>query len=586
MDVSAVAVDNIFINNRFLKIPFFQRQYVWNEDNWEQFYNDISFLAKFSIENPNTPKEKYFLGSIILKDAGLDNNVQTFNVIDGQQRLSTIVIFMKAVYLYLNRNDLFQKQFMQSNLISGLRPILIPNRNDNSAYSNIIDLTALVRNFTDTDPQMLKCLVYFVKRMDEDVKKYGKNLLINLIYSMSNDVRIVCIECDKSENEQKIFETINNEGTRLTTGDLLKNFLFDSASISQYDAQWLPLFEKGANRQYWTRESVEGRNKVLHIDKFLFRYLLIKMQEPNIKQNLSTLESKEFRQLSGVFDKFRKIMTDPKFGITKSQVTSEIIDYATKYKETFGENVLEEVIPDNSALGRVAYLMEAQNSWTMTPYILYIIKDVADPVEKEKIFEYLEKYLVRRMVCKCSNNNYSDLFSENLIGQHNNTYAGLKAYLEDAANRGNLLMPSDADVIDAVKTKDNHLTAKTILYLLESKINDKFQKSKKNNSYSAFNVEPFMVEKANTAWPSAKGYDEKKRSSSYKTLGNQVLLRGKLSLKQKKDSWQGKQAYMMTISDELMTFDEIAKCNAVWDEESVNIRNENLAQEIIKAWPI
>ena len=66
MKVEAVSINQVFLNNRILKIPFFQRGYVWEKKNWEQFFNDIANVASM---DENEMPEKYFLGSIILKDA-------------------------------------------------------------------------------------------------------------------------------------------------------------------------------------------------------------------------------------------------------------------------------------------------------------------------------------------------------------------------------------------------------------------------------------------------------------------------------------------------------------------------------------
>ena len=108
MKVEAISINQVFLTNRVLKIPFFQRGYVWGEANWQRFFDDVANVA--SLPDSDTP-EKYFLGSIILKDAGFRNGSQQFDVIDGQQRLTTIVMFMKALYLALGRNDIFRNSF-------------------------------------------------------------------------------------------------------------------------------------------------------------------------------------------------------------------------------------------------------------------------------------------------------------------------------------------------------------------------------------------------------------------------------------------------------------------------------------------
>ena len=108
MEVQAFTMNQVFLRNRTLKIPFFQRGYVWEEKNWQQFFDDIAAIAR--VPEGETP-EIYFLGSIILKKR--ENTEEIYDVIDGQQRLTTIVMFMKALCLAINRGDLFKEMFMK-----------------------------------------------------------------------------------------------------------------------------------------------------------------------------------------------------------------------------------------------------------------------------------------------------------------------------------------------------------------------------------------------------------------------------------------------------------------------------------------
>ena len=80
---------------------------------------------------------------------------------------------------------------------------------------------------------------------------------------------------------------------------------------------------------------------------------------------------------------------------------------------------------------------------------MFIQKNVTDDLEKKKIYEYLESYLMRRLVCKTHNNNYSDLFTENLIGQNIQTVDALKGYIEQKAPAASLAMPSNLMVRNA-----------------------------------------------------------------------------------------------------------------------------------------
>lgn len=110
-----------FLNEiQTFEIPFFQRAYVWKKDNWEELLEDLKQV-----------KRRHFLGSIILKKIG-DSSVlgatTRVSVIDGQQRLTTLSILLKAIYDTFSdeikanvlddaRNALFFKKKKQIQLI-------------------------------------------------------------------------------------------------------------------------------------------------------------------------------------------------------------------------------------------------------------------------------------------------------------------------------------------------------------------------------------------------------------------------------------------------------------------------------------
>jgi uncharacterized protein with ParB-like and HNH nuclease domain len=99
MQAGRSTINDIFNQNKVLEIPFFQRAYVWNTDQWERFLEDMEMV---SITN-----KPYFLGSVILKQQ-LTQSTQSVGdrrtVIDGQQRLTTLCIFFKVLSLKL-KND-------------------------------------------------------------------------------------------------------------------------------------------------------------------------------------------------------------------------------------------------------------------------------------------------------------------------------------------------------------------------------------------------------------------------------------------------------------------------------------------------
>ena len=580
MKVDAISINQVFLNNRVLKIPFFQRGYVWNEANWQRFFDDIAHGA--SLLDTETP-EKYFLGSIILKDAGFKNGFHQFDVIDGQQRLTTIVMFMKALYLALGRNDIFRNGFMQMSLSGESKPILVANYNDLRVYNEIVELEVL-KSEPIADNRLAKAFSYFAKRILAAANPTDGSAPISLpalLNSVINYVRLVSIEVQEGENAQKIFETINCTGIKLTTGELLKNYLFDESDRDTYERTWKPVFERD-NQNYWEGDMVNGRIADSHIENFFYRYMLIKMQEPAIKAGLTQHEVKSFRQKDGLFDKFRLLLD--KFGILKEDAINEIVSYAKLYAETFKADMLDDTAIRFNGVERLAYLMFIQDFWTPVPYILFILKNVDSKRERDAIFSYLESYLMRRIVCKSKNNNYSDMFSENLIGQRICTLDALKAYVNDAQARGTLLMPSDAEVVEAVMNNDLKRDAQTVLYMLESRLNERFSDSDRDNSFNVFVKEQIMPEKVDANWPVGAGFTEEEHQTLAKTLGNFILLREKLKKCPKNATWMQKKTAMKPKCEELDLFKCVQNGLTSWTEDTIRTRNQWLAGKILDVW--
>ena len=106
MDAGKRTINDIFNGNRVLEIPFFQRSYVWGDDQWERLLEDM--------ENVSLSNKPYFLGSVILKQQPTNTGNQVGDIrtlIDGQQRLTTLNIFFKVLCLKTNQNSTFERIF-------------------------------------------------------------------------------------------------------------------------------------------------------------------------------------------------------------------------------------------------------------------------------------------------------------------------------------------------------------------------------------------------------------------------------------------------------------------------------------------
>jgi hypothetical protein len=224
-------------NGLTYRIPRFQRDYSWSSEEWEDLWMDIANMLEGHGESA------HYLGYLVLQSA----DDKTFDVIDGQQRLTTISLVVLAVLKNLQRlvdnnqeadaNSRRLEQIRQTyvgyldpvTLIA--RPKLALNRNNNAYYQNhLVPLGHLPqRNLRASEHLLRKAFEWF----DRQVSAYlrgstgdeGKRLA-QLIEDISDRLFFTIITVTDELNAYKVFETLNARGVRLSATDLLKNYLF------------------------------------------------------------------------------------------------------------------------------------------------------------------------------------------------------------------------------------------------------------------------------------------------------------------------------------------------------------------------
>lgn len=90
LDAHEITMQNLLLDkNRAYKVPIYQRPYVWSEEQWQELYDDLLGLADSDV---------HFLGSVVVvSDQKTSAAVEYYQVVDGQQRLATILIWLAAL---------------------------------------------------------------------------------------------------------------------------------------------------------------------------------------------------------------------------------------------------------------------------------------------------------------------------------------------------------------------------------------------------------------------------------------------------------------------------------------------------------
>ena len=597
MKAETPSINGVFKHSTILRIPFFQRQYVWGEREWERFINDMESLVGMH--------RKYFLGSLIFKNEEPSNEEmaygisEKYTVIDGQQRLTTLSIFLKAINSVLVEDQLnnnFQASFFVQN---GQRnPVLHHSINDRSAYQEVMwgnPLTAY------EDKRIVKAYNFFRNKLIGR----GQSELKSLWMSVFAHIKFVVIILDDQDDEQQIFDTINSLGVDLTIDELMKNFLYDANEENAYISNWKPVFDDTESREFWgTSDAARSQaktdeNKV--ISNFFYDFVRIKMWDFEGKQGF---DRKSFVQKSQIFSTCKTFVEI--FGAEKQELANEIIEYAKLYKKYLNKKNLNVRIPTTPGVERIACIAMTKDS-TITPYILYILKQVDDIKEQNKMFEFLETYLVRRMVGLPTNANKmaTEFYTEQLIAKQINSYDKLKQYIMNISNDKNMQMLTDAESASNIHKilHGDESIPRLIFYLQETR--NRYQHSGGYNYFIAEYIIPKPSKASEVNYPSHEDDAlEQERKTRIKTIGNFLLL-GKPRIADNPEKETDEQEKMLRTLKKITNeqFDTKSKvmkqylsslvCSNwfitknSWTENDVHERNIGFAKKVIPTlWPI
>ena len=573
MDAHKALITNIFNNSTLVEVPFFQRSYVWKEDLWARLLEDMEFVVK--------TKKPHFLGSIILKEGRKPKQGENFadcrTIVDGQQRLTTFLIFMKVLCLKLKQTALFDCQFR----IMGQMIALRHGRNDIRAFEKIMSLDK-AEKIDNPEPtsRIIGAFNYFVEHIDES------KLDIMTIFVNTQFVRI---DLDADEDEQQIFDTINSLGVNLTTSELLKNYFFNRETVGEYDKKWADVFEQDADTKiYWDKEIETGRIKRAIIDIFFDSYFQLFIQDR--KYNISNEDKLMYSRVDRLAQSYQHFINTYCDG-NKNIVLDQMKDYAECFRSNLKPDQCEMSIPKEESIERINVVIFGLKNTTMIPYILYIAKNVQDKTELDKMYGILESYIMRRVVVHASTKNYNNLFTSLIL----NKVLDSQTLISRLKGNGDATTycPDDSELkIGFESSKLVNLQSKGIIYLIESKIRPD-NSSTALLGFNNYSLEHLMPKKWRNNWGTCASEDEeKKRDSILLTLGNLAIIPQALNASIRDAAWnvkkigkgQNKPGLLLCASG-LCTLHNVLQKN-IWDESEIENRADWLLTQAKNIWKI
>ncbi|ECK7693616.1 TPA: DUF262 domain-containing protein [Campylobacter jejuni] len=253
LNTETLTLNDLLSKDRTYSVPKYQRNYSWDEDQWEDLWSDIEDLEK-----SNYP---HFMGSIVLQET---KDVKNIDIIDGQQRLSTLSIFIAAVIVYIDdlvkkdkdkinnekRKEIFNKKYLgyESSTTLKIVPKLTLNKTNNNFFTtyiinqNIPDKPTLA----DADKSNLllhKAFDFFQKKIKEKFQEEDGKKIAEYVEMIGEQLKFIVIIVQNELDAYVLFQTLNARGAELTAADLLKNYFLsllknDSEALEQANSIW------------------------------------------------------------------------------------------------------------------------------------------------------------------------------------------------------------------------------------------------------------------------------------------------------------------------------------------------------------
>lgn len=572
VDARKATIKEVFNGSTLIEIPFFQRSYVWKEELWARFLEDMEYITR-----TNKP---HFLGSIILKEGHKPEEGAMYSacktVVDGQQRLTTFLIFLKALCLKLDQSMLFDFQFR----LMGGKVALRHGKNDIEAFEMVMNAKESAEFEKNSNKsRIIDAFNYFMRNMDE----HKLSIMPIIMYA-----QFVRIDLNQEEDEQQIFDTINSLGVRLTTSELLKNYFFSRESVAEYENKWEKVFEKDdETKAYWDTEIETGRIKRALIDIFFDAYFQIFIQ--NRAYSITNEDKIMYARVDNLAQSYQHFITHYCHG-DKSVVLDQLREYALCFKDTFLPDQCNREVPKEMGIERLNVIIFGLKTTTLIPYMLYLVKNVQEEKTLLRICGIIESYVMRRIIVHAPTKNYNNLFTSlilNNILDENSLMSRLNK-TEDATT----YIPSDEEIDIGFSTgKLINLQTRGIIYLLESKI-------RPTNSatmllgFNNYSVEHLMPKNWRSNWGKCSSEEsEKNRDSVLLTLGNLAIIPQALNASIRDAAWEqkkqgkGNRKGLMNCAAGLVTLQDVLN-KEIWDEDEIKKRAMWLSSQAKAVWKI
>lgn len=545
-------------------IPAYQRNYTWTANKEvRQLFDDLKEVLKGNYK-------QHFIGIMIYLERSLNPFVRERSIIDGQQRLTTIFLTLYAIYyLMKERNmDAEAEQLENTYLINltnkDIKYKLKPLVSDDTVYKQIVN--GDFKEISNVNSNVYKNFVYLKEKLTELANRYSFTEIIEAI----NKLYLVCVPVTEEDYPQRIFESINATGAKLTASDLIRNFILMPIPSETQDEYY---------SKYWKKLEAFVSDDAKKLEAY-FRFFIMAKNLAIVNKN----------SVYYAFTNWYKV-NEPELGV--EGIFQEVVNYAAYYNVIYSRNV-DELEPEIQKPIKEfrSILSDMPAPLLMEFYAIHCKKDTnGKPLLSSSSFgqivAILNAYLMRRALAGMDTSDISRFFPTLLKdvltecdGNYDNIVEVFKKNLINR-NRGNSQqMPDDKTLRDRVLNAN--------MYNLRAWLQIFFRKLESQDNpapvdFTKLSIEHLMPQTPTSEWYAALNVDKETYERNVHRLGNLALAAKPDNSKMGNKVWEYKNRILSSTSHLKMNQEILAK--EQWTISDIEERTEDLIVAMSALYP-
>lgn len=553
-------------------IPPFQRAYAWGKPEIERYFSDVSRIIESHLDFKQHDKLEHFFGTVVIKEekAGFANKSV---VVDGQQRLTTTLIFLIALRDTETdpvKQDFINQNYLTNNSSSFQDKIKLKQvTKDWDAYKALVNKAQHTPGVVSNAYELLRKFIIEKKKLNPEVD--FEHYIIS-IQRMNVAVIFLDERPFKGEDPQIIFETLNSLGKPLTLSDLVRNFvLLNMESENQsdiYEKVWHPKIEEILNE---------------NTSKFFRDYLQYKTAS-----SLKVVSDNNTKELYQQFKDF----VESGF-VNHNAFIKDIVRYVNCYKWIITEINNDTISPNNNKDKEIKELLRNIfhdiKAEAFKPFLLGLLEYHQYTIENIRLsdeilistLKVIRTYLIRRRVIGLTQGENKNivLLSKKIEG----IAKGNTPMLELLINMFyRLRLPNNSEMSTALISMNFYESLKQYSKLILGKIEENNSKVSVDFRNPEITIEHIMPQKLDDSWKVELGeHFEEIHKNNLHNIGNLILTEfnseiGNKSFKEKKRK--------LNTSSLNYRLDVIER--NVWSEQSMKEHQSNMVNWFLDTFPL